>query len=129
MLQCLIVRIKINLDSYRKKLKNFFTKKAEQLNINLVVKLDYYYFVSEFLEIKNDKQALLLTISRFEEFTRENILLMKMIGLTPYLIDHFNITKQILKELYQTVKLTFIGFKDLAFVETVDKILKEVLNF
>ena len=74
----LIVKNSLKLDSYRKKLKIYFLKKAEELKIKLVTTLDYYIFTTEFLEINKDRQSLLFTISRFEEFTRENILLIKI---------------------------------------------------
>jgi hypothetical protein len=116
----------MKIDSYRKKFRNFFTMKAEQMNLKVIINFDYYTFIKEFLDLNKDKQTLLIYLSKYDYYTRENILLMKMIDKTPYIIDHHNLGKSIIRDINQLTKTTFINPKESSFLETVEKVIKEV---
>lgn len=113
--------------SFRKKIKNFFLSKSEEYGFLSIKNVNFYNIIQEFIDIKKEKD-IILNLIPYDEFTKENLLLIHLSKKTPYLIDHNRISKWILKEFYDkkdNKKTISVKQGDTEMEEAIDKTMKE----
>jgi len=113
--------------SYRKKIKSFFLSKSEEYGFLSVKRINFYSIIQEFIDLKKEKDIIIHLIP-YDEFTKENLLLIHLSKKTPFLIDHNRVSKWILKEFYDkkdNKKTTSVKQGDLDIEEVIDKALKD----
>ena len=115
--------------SYRRRIKNFFKKKAEDLKLS-IHKIEFVPIVSEILNLKKNKDLLLL-VNPFDEYVKENFILCHYNpNKTPFVIDHYRFSKTILAEYYEkkeSKKIIVTKPNDTSFLENVEKAMKQGL--
>ncbi len=62
--------------SNRNKIKNFILRKGEELILEEIKSRSFYDLMIEFLDVKNKDKDLILSLGAFDEYVRENLLLM-----------------------------------------------------
>lgn len=114
-------------NSFRKKIKNFFLEKSEEYGFLSIRSVNFYNIMLEFLDLKKEKE-IIINLIPYDEYTKENLLLIHLSKKTPYLIDHNRISKWIIKDFYEKKEMKkTISVKqgDFDMDELLDKSMKE----
>ncbi len=114
-------------NSYRKKIKDFFLKKSEDYGFLSIRTVNFYNIMLEFLDLKKEKD-IIINLIPYDEFTKENLLLIHLSKKVPFLIDHNRISKWIIKDFIENKEnKKFVSVKqgDFDLDENLDKSLKE----
>jgi len=116
-------------NSYRKKIRNYLFTKAEEAELENLKLVDFYTLMMEFLDLKGADRDLIFSLGTFDEYTRENLLLMHLHGKKiPFLIDNFRISKLYLCDYMQwkdTKKIMVTRQMDSDFYEKLEYSMKE----
>lgn len=113
--------------SYRKKIKSFFLSKSEEYGFLSIKTINFYNIILEFIDLKKEKD-IIINLLPYDEFTKENLLLIHLSKKVPFLIDHNRISKWILKEFYdkkENKKTISVKQGDSDLDETIDRTLKD----
>ena len=109
--------------TYRKKIKNFFKSKVDDLSISNSKKIDFIQIAMEMINLKKDKD-LLNSINVYDDIIKENFLIMHYNKRIPFVIDHYRVSKSIICEYFDRKDPRMIivtKSKDSDFMEQIDK--------
>lgn len=114
-------------NSYRKKIKSFFLSKSEEYGFLSIKSINFYSIILEFIDLKKEKD-IIINLIPYDEFTKENLLLIHLSKKVPFLIDHNRISKWILKEFYDkkdNKKTINVKQGDAELDENIDRTMKD----
>jgi hypothetical protein len=114
-------------NSYRKKIKSFFLSKSEEYGFLSIKSINFYIIIQEFIDLKKEKD-IIINLLPYDEFTKENLLLIHLSKKVPFLIDHNRISKWILKEFYDkkdNKKTISVKQGDAELDENIDRTMKD----
>jgi len=113
--------------SYRKKIKSFFLSKSEEYGFLSIKSINFYTIIQEFIDLKKEKD-IIINLIPYDQFTKENLLLIHLSKKVPFLIDHNRISKWILKEFYDkkdNKKTISVKQGDAELDESIDRTMKD----
>ena len=114
--------------SQRKKITQFFTAKAERMNLVNITNLDFNTLLQDFTNDLKEKD-LLRVYNMFDDYTRENLTMINLCQKTPLIIDTTRMAKLILSEYLEKIepshRLTVANPLDKEFNTIVEKAMKE----
>jgi energy-coupling factor transporter ATP-binding protein EcfA2 len=114
--------------SHRNKIKNFLYKKAEDFSLYNLTPYSFYNLMMEFLDFKAKDKELILSLGTFDDYTKENFLLMHLNKKTPFIIDNNRISKWCLSDYIQwkePKRLIFTKHYEHDFMDKVETAMKE----
>ena len=105
-------------------------KKAEDLKLNKVPKLEKFDFFTVFtslVEMNKERKDLIVNLCHYDNFTRENFFIMNLINKIPFFIDNNRIAKWIITDYLSkySVKISETKPSDYNYTDVIEKCIKE----
>ena len=113
--------------SHRGKIKNFLFMKAESLGLTNLKRVEFYSLFFELNDIKKERD-INQVLGSFDDYTKENLLMMYLYKKIPFIIDHNRISKWTITEFLdkrEQRKIVITKQNEADFNENIDKSLKE----